>query len=84
MLAKLTLTIDPAVIEGAKGYAKKKNRSISRIVEEHLRNIVENCEEPPTFATMSSPITDGISGMFYDNGKSYQDMRDEVLQERYL
>ena len=37
MLAKLTLTVDQAVIEGAKAYAQKKNRSVSRIVEEQLK-----------------------------------------------
>ena len=84
MLTKLTLTIDQSVVEQAKEYAQQKNRSVSRIVEEYLENITNN--QNPTFslATMKSPITDSISGMFQDNGKSYQDMLEEALQEKYL
>ena len=84
MLAKLTLTVDQAVIEGAKAYAQKKNRSVSRIVEEQLRNIISNNDVDNPFLAISSPITDSISGMFKDNGKSYKDMKDEVLQDKYL
>lgn len=82
MLTKLTLTIDQSVVEQAKEYAQKKNRSVSRIVEEYLENITSN--QNPTLSTMKSPITDSISGMFQDNGKSYQDMLEEALQEKYL
>ena len=84
MLAKLTLTIDQSVIKQAKEYAQKKNRSVSRIVEEYLKNIATKHEAFTSFSTMQSPITDSISGIFYDNGKSYKDMRDEALQEKYV
>ena len=83
MLAKLTLTIEKSVIDVAKNYAKKKNSSVSRIVEEQLRNIISDDIASP-FLAISSPITDSISGMFKDNGKSYKDMKDEVLQDKYL
>jgi hypothetical protein len=84
MLTKLTLTIDQSVVEQAKEYAQKKNRSVSRIVEEYLKNIAINHESFTAFSSMKSPITDSISGMFHDNGKSYKDMLDEALQEKYL
>ncbi|MGI5066806.1 DUF6364 family protein [Treponema putidum] len=84
MLAKLTLTIDRSVIEQAKEYAQKKNRSVSRIVEDYLKNIATNPEMSTSFYKMKSPITDSISGMFYDNGKSYKDMLSEALQDKYL
>ncbi|MGP1437947.1 MAG: DUF6364 family protein [Treponema sp.] len=82
MLAKLTLTIDKSVIAQAKEYARKKNKSISLIVEEYLKNVIDEAE--PSFTTMTSPITDSISGMFHDNGKSYKDMKNEALLEKYL
>jgi len=84
MLTKLTLTIDQSVVEQAKEYAQKKNRSVSRIVEEYLKNIAINNGSVTSFSAMKSPITDSISGMFHDNGKSYKDMLDEALQEKYL
>ena len=84
MLAKLTLTIEQSVIEQAKEYAQKKNRSVSRIVEEYLKNIVTNHDIGTSFSKMKSPITDSISGMSHDNGKSYKDMLCEALQDKYL
>lgn len=84
MLTKLTLTIEQSVIEQAKEYAQKKNRSVSRIVEEYLKNIVTNHEIGTSFSKMKSPITNSISGMFHDNGKSYKDMLNEALQDKYL
>jgi len=84
MLTKLTLTIDQSVVEQAKEYAQKKNRSVSRIVEEYLKNIAINHDAVILLSTMKSPITDSISGMFHDSGKSYNDMLDEALQEKYL
>jgi len=39
MTTKLTLTIDDAVISSAKKYAKKKNTSLSGIVENYLKSI---------------------------------------------
>ena len=84
MLVKLTLSIEQSVIEQAKEYAQKKNRSVSRIVEDYLKNIVTDHEIEGTFSTLKSPKTDSISGMFYDNGKSYNDMLCEALQDKYL
>nr|WP_298680565.1 DUF6364 family protein [uncultured Treponema sp.] len=84
MLAKLTLTIEQSVIEQAKEYAHKKNRSVSRIVEDYLKNIVTNHEIGASFSMLKSPITDSISGMFHDNGKSYKDMLSEALRDKYL
>jgi len=83
MLTKLTLTIDQSVIEQAKEYAKQKNRSVSRIVEDYLKNISTNPEALSFQKNLYSPITDSISGMFQDSGKPYKDMLDEALQERF-
>lgn len=84
MLTKLTLTIDQSVVERAKEYAHKKNRSVSRIVEEYLENISMKNDSIPINGTIKSPITDSISGMFHDNGKAYKEILDEALQDKYL
>jgi len=84
MLTKLTLTIDQSVIEQAKEYAQKKNRSVSRIVEEYLQNIAMNRETITFSKDIKSPITDSISGIFLDNGKSYKQMLEEALLDKYL
>lgn len=84
MLTKLTLTIEQSVIEQAKEFARKKNRSVSRIVEEYLQNITANADSMPFSGVLLSPITDSISGMFPDNGKSYAEMLDDAMREKYI
>ena len=39
MDAKITLKFDQQVVEDAKKYAKKQNRSLSRIVESYLQSL---------------------------------------------
>ncbi|MBN2803147.1 MAG: hypothetical protein JXR91_08635 [Deltaproteobacteria bacterium] len=86
MITKLTLTIDKDVIASAKNYAKKKHRSVSRIVEEYLKNVsdidnidngeIENCGE----------ITGTVTGMFKDeySNQNYDDVLADALLEKYL
>lgn len=53
MNTKLTLTIEQAVIENAKQYAKQKNRSLSDLIESYLKALtIENVEKK----TNNSPI----------------------------
>ena len=42
MSSKLTLTIDEAVIIQAKGYARKKNRSLSNLIENYLKALTND------------------------------------------
>jgi hypothetical protein len=41
MATKLTLTIEKAIIERAKSYAKKTGRSLSELIENYLETITE-------------------------------------------
>jgi len=84
MLAKLTLTIDQSIIEKAKSFAQEKNKSVSRIVEDYLRNIAIGSERFVYSEKINSPITDSLVGMFQDNGKDYKTQLEDALSERYL
>lgn len=42
MITKLTLTIEKSVIQKAKKYAKKRERSLSDIIENYLKAITED------------------------------------------
>ena len=84
MLTKLTLTIDQSIIEKAKNFAQEKNKSVSRIVEEYLRNISTGNERFDFSDKIKSPITDGLVGMFRDNGKDYKTQLEEALSEKYI
>lgn len=41
MSTKLTITIDPAIIGSAKQYARTRGRSLSNLIEDYLRALVE-------------------------------------------
>ena len=82
MHTKLTLTIEESIIEQAKKYAKHKNKSLSRIVEEYLSHLI-GIQSTET-DTMESPITDQLVGMFRDDGRDYETMLDEARRERLL
>jgi uncharacterized protein (UPF0333 family) len=84
MLTKLTLTIEKDVIEKAKEYAQQKNKSVSRIVEEYLKNISQNRTNLAFDHQLKSPITDSLVGMFEDNGKDYKTMLEEARSEIFL
>jgi hypothetical protein len=83
MLTKLTLTIEETVIAQAKEYAQKRNRSVSRIVEEYLRSISDTSNDI-NFLALKSPKTDSISGIFADDGRPYEEMLEEAVKEKFL
>jgi hypothetical protein len=84
MLTKLTLTIEQDVIEKAKEYAHEKKKSVSKIVEEYLKNVSDVDVPFTAHLTLKSPITDSLAGMFSDDGKDYKMMLEEARMERYV
>jgi len=84
MLTKLTLTIDQAIISKAKEFAQEKNKSVSRIVEEYLRNISTGEVQGVFINNLDSPITDSLVGMFKDTGDDYKDMIERARMDKYL
>lgn len=83
MQTKLTLTIDQAIIMKAKKYAQEKHKSVSKIVEEYLRNLSEKNGFFIPSKPLEAPITDSIAGMFPDSGKDYKTMLDEARIEKF-
>lgn len=85
MLTKLTLTVDREVISRAKEYARRRHRSVSRIIEDYLR--VLSADEPIDDGgeVVPSEITDRLTGMFVaaDTGASYDQLLDEALDEAF-
>jgi len=45
MQTKLTITIEKSIIEQAKSYAKNKGRSLSELIENYLKVVLEDNEE---------------------------------------
>jgi len=86
MIAKLTLTIDKQVVDKAKTYAKKKNRSVSKLVEEYLKTISSNDIAASTTQTTKADITEKITGMFKKEykGQEYKDLLEDALLEKNI
>lgn len=86
MAAKLTLTIDKQVVEKAKRYAKKKNRSVSKLVEEYLKTISSTDPEMSSISSESAVITNKITGMFKNeySGQDYKKLLEDALKEKNL
>lgn len=60
MDTKLTLKLDNSVIEQAKAYAKKKNTSLSKLIESYLGLLVDpqNVQEVTPFVKSLSGVID--------------------------
>lgn len=86
MVAKLTLTIDKQVVDKAKMYAKKKNRSVSKLVEEYLKTISSADAAMSTLPGTKADITDTITGMFKKEykGQEYKDLLEDALLENNI
>ena len=86
MQTKLTLTIDKAVIEQAKKYAQNRHKSVSRIVENYLKNISTGAESADPDLKKNSPITNDIAGMFQKeyHGEDYRQILEKALLEKHL
>ena len=84
MLIKLTLTIDENIIAKATEFAQERNTSVSRMVEEYLRNISIENNIGDYSKKLKSPITDSLVGMFQDSGKDYKVMLEEARLEKYV
>ena len=83
MIAKLTLTIDKQVVEKAKAYAKKKKRSVSKLVEEYLKTVSSNDTGSSATPAIQAEITDRITGMFKQEyeGQEYKELLESALLE---
>ncbi len=84
MNTKLTLTIEQEIIKRAKEYAKKKNRSLSDIIENYLKILTKEESQPKT--EMRNPIVKSLRGSFKISKKD-MDYKAELrnrLEDKYL
>lgn len=81
MEAKLTLKLDKGVIEKAKEYAKKKNISLSRMVERYFKAVVEKKQDKEK---KYSPLVEELSGIInLDNDFDFREDYTNYLVEKY-
>lgn len=77
---KLTLSLDQAIIERAKGYAKSNNISISKLIETYLSSLTSKKNE--TFEI--TPLVESLSGVIdLDENFDYKSSYGDFLIEKY-
>lgn len=82
MNTKLTLTIEQAIIERAKKYARQKGRSLSDIVENYLK-VITNKENKTQIKI--TPLTKSLRGSFKaPKDLNYKKELSKGLSEKYL
>lgn len=82
MITKLTLTIEKSVIQKAKKYAKKRERSLSDIVENYLKAITEDEIDEEINIT---PMVKSLKGSFKaPKDFNYKEELTKALTEKYL
>jgi hypothetical protein len=81
MEAKLTLKLDKGVIENAKEYAKKKNISLSRMVERYFKAVIEKKQDKEK---KYSPLVEELSGIInLDKNFDFREDYTNYLIEKY-
>jgi hypothetical protein len=82
MNTKLTLTIEPTVIQKAKKYANSQGRSLSSIVENYLKVITK---EDSIESIELTPIVKSLKGSFKaPKSINYKKELSKRLNEKYL
>ncbi|MCW3167487.1 DUF6364 family protein [Chryseobacterium sp. 09-1422] len=84
MNTKLTLTIDKSIIESAKKYARNKERSLSDLIENYLKALVNTESEKKDQVELSTTVK-SLKGSF-KMPKDF-DEKEELanrLAEKYL
>ena len=82
MNTKLTLTIEQAIIDRAKKYAKKKGRSLSDIIENYLKVITKDTVDDGIEIT---PLIKSLKGSFkVPDDFDYKRELAKGLSDKYL
>lgn len=84
MNTKLTLTIDQSVIEKAKRYARKKERSLSDLIENYLKALTTEESEKNTEDDLSATVKNLKGSFKMPKDFDYKKELTDRLSEKYL
>lgn len=77
---KLTLSLDKAIIESAKNYAKSNNISLSKLIESYLTTLTKRKRN----STEITPLVESLSGVINLNEDfDVKDAYTDYLIEKY-
>lgn len=77
---KLTLSLDKAIIENAKNYAKSNNISLSKLIESYLTTLTTRKKNSAEI----TPLVESLSGIItLDDDFDVKDAYTDYLIEKY-
>jgi hypothetical protein len=81
METKLTLKLDKEIIESAKEYAQKENKSLSHLVEEYFKGLIISTDENKDKVT---PLVKELSGILKEKDiKNWTKNYIDFLESKY-
>ena len=81
MTTKLTLSVDRQVVQKAKRYARKQNKSLSQLVTNYLRHVTAEDSDASDIDPVVLEIADEIP---VDRLPRHDDARYRYLRDKYL
>ena len=88
MNTKLTLVIDSSVISSAKAYARARQTSVSKVVENYLKLVTAQSDSVPPALRQPGPMTASLTGAIplrsEDTNKTAKALIREAKRERFL
>ncbi len=79
MSTKLTLSIDEAVIEKAKVFARSRRKSLSKVIEQYLEYVTENDASPLAISETVAKLADTLVVDRTDDALKYAYLKDKYL-----
>ncbi|HET9057546.1 MAG TPA: DUF6364 family protein [Chitinophagaceae bacterium] len=80
MTAKLTLTVEKDIIDLAKKYARKKGRSLSDLIENYLKTLVQ---KEDTKNSLSPNVKKLLGSVKAPKSFDYKKELEDVLNKKY-
>lgn len=80
---KLTLSLDAAVIESAKAYAKSQGTSLSRMIENYLASIIPKSPVPMDEIEISPMVAKLVGVVELPENGNLEDDYSNYLNEKY-
>jgi len=79
MESKLTLKLNKKVINQAKSYAKDRNTSLSKLIENYLQTVTLKKKEK----SVITPLVESLTGVIDMKEKDYRQHYTDFLSQKY-
>lgn len=83
MKTKLTLSIEENIVEAAKEAARESGTSLSSVIENHLKLLLQNRKKKKDTDKVSPRVRKLRGVAKLDKSKNYKELRADMLEDKY-